>query len=1049
MPATTDTPRAIPTPIAAALQQALAGEGAAHDRLLSRLHLLELTQRFHFAVLAARHCATGEAPGPEVEALLQTLRSPALEAWTRANAELATRLAGRQDVEATLKPLVALHGGDGSQHWRAATDALLAAWQRLSAAPGDRVAREAERMLDETDAALIALASALCTLPRLTPLWLRRKERLGNGTTHATLWVLDGAQPRPISLSTPSDMHALPTRATFLPLGGGQVLSLGPYVHTIQPRGEQPPAACLLAGWDPEDRSFLYSAPNVPEPVRLVPQEYASTLDDLRHLHHMRDFGFRQRALEPDLADALAAAVAANEPPTEPARVALPHSQVGAAQGTREAAPAPSAGQPAAPGNRGDDLSAPQAAPRLQANLEDGTSSSDLVLRCYAPQPVAHAYARTSHVSSDGRAALGWQLGFVDVTIRFLLAVLTAQRAGLGLLGGEDHKRLKQKLTNPSLGDFCRAAEGAARALVGQALDPRAQELVALYLGPPDASGEPGRSEFALHLQALVELRNEMVHMGTTCIPPETMAQSRLVEAAERIKAVCSALRVLRNHPVLYVKRSRRRADQSTEVELLRFVGMEPDRIVAVLPRGEQLPDEQPFLLLDSGTVLLVSPFLAVTASPHTGFLETQLLYRWNEVSQQLEYDTLEGGERAPLQGAGTVTLEAARAALEVAPAMACWVGAVSPECVEALRGSAHQEGLPEVPGYRLERRLGSGTSSTVFLARATDGTGGPVAIKLLERAVSRDKVQLARLAREHAILRRHPHPHMARVLDFLEAPRPALVMEHIVGEDISQRVARGPIAPEVAARLAMEVLDALSSIHARNIFHRDVKPANVLIDTTGRARLIDLGTAKVVGETRLTLPSDVLGTIAFAAPEQLERGTVSAQADLYAVGRLLAYMVAGRITAKGAPLAGCPAELEAVIARATAEQPEDRWASAEAMREELARVFQASVVGAGPVVGDRVGDRHVVQGVLGVVEDIQLYEALEVATGEAVTLAVAGAHSRGRLLDLCQRGPRQLVRELGLQVLPGDGGLVASVFDAGVGARQRFEAEVRRFRGA
>ncbi|MEB3198142.1 MAG: serine/threonine-protein kinase [Candidatus Sericytochromatia bacterium] len=1024
MALTTLTPSTAPSLLAIAWRRAVADDGTPFERLLSRLCLVEQSQRYLFAVLAARQCGAGLPPGQRVTALYRALRAPSLEAWGLANQELAEALVGVDDLESSLRPLVDLYVID--EAFRTASVQLHDIWRMMAPEAGwpANQAGRAEHLLREGEQAFQFFLTGIAVAGGLTPLWLQRKDRGTQGETTAGVWVLQGMQPRRLTLSLSDGWHAIPTRSTFLLLEGGRVLSLGPFVCTLQPRADEPPKTCLLSGWDEADKAFTYSDSVTDASLTLLPQEYANVPEDLEHLHQL-NFGFRMRTIPASLATAIGVALAT--PAVE-----------GAAPGGEP--------KPALPGARESSMpvrevretgeSPPQV---LRRDLADQASSSDLLLRCYAPQPVASAYARAVHPGSDSREALGWQLGFVDVAIRFLLAVLTAQRIGLGLKPGRDFEQLRRKFTGPSLGDFCRAAEETARSLNGHPIDSRLQELVALYLGSSVDGSADGRSEFALHLQALVELRNQMVHQGATCLPPETMAESALAEAADRIKAVCVALRVLRHHPILYVESSKRRPDQSTTVVLRRFAGLTPDRVEVVLPRGEQLPDEQPFLLLDSGAVLLLAPFVAVGPSERTGFRETRMLYKWDLSSRLMEYDPADGGERAPLRGAVPIGFEEAIAKLAPTAAETIWEGAVAPERVEALRGAPHEEGLPRFPGYHLERRIGAGTSSSVYLGKATDGSAGQVAIKVLNRAVREDRSQLERLAREYRLLCLHPHPHIVQMYDMLTNPLPALVMEYIDGEDLGQRVARGALAPEMAVQIGMEVLDALESVHAHGIFHRDIKPANVLLDARGRARLIDFGTAKVVGEARLTMPSDVLGTLAFSAPEQLERGIVSAASDLYAVGRLLSFMTAGRITSPGAPaLPGFP-ELEAVIRRATAAQPAERWESASAMRQALAALPGSAGSPLPLQVGDRVGGRLIIRATHGAVAQTRLFEAEEEGTGELVNLAIAGPRPEDRapLLAVCQRGSRQLLRELGLQMRSDQGGLLLAVFDAGMQARQ------------
>ena len=130
---------------------------------------------------------------------------------------------------------------------------------------------------------------------------------------------------------------------------------------------------------------------------------------------------------------------------------------------------------------------------------------------------------------------------------------------------------------------------------------------------------------------------------------------------------------------------------------------------------------------------------------------------------------------------------------------------------------------------------------------RATDTRlGRDVAIKILPAEVARDPERLARFQREAQLLASLNHPHIAAIYGLDEAEgKPFLVLELVDGEDLQQRLKRGPIPVEEALDLALQLADALEAAHEKGIVHRDLKPANVKITPEGQVKVLDFGLAK------------------------------------------------------------------------------------------------------------------------------------------------------------------------------------------------------------
>jgi len=202
-------------------------------------------------------------------------------------------------------------------------------------------------------------------------------------------------------------------------------------------------------------------------------------------------------------------------------------------------------------------------------------------------------------------------------------------------------------------------------------------------------------------------------------------------------------------------------------------------------------------------------------------------------------------------------------------------------------------------------------------------------ALKLLLNP--RPTAHAKRFLQEARVLAAIRHPNLVRLLDFGESPLgPYLVMERIDGEDLGALVRRvGPLPSGRAVAIVAGVADCLEALHAQGLVHRDVKPGNVLLErATGRPVVLDLGVVKrdperlaisALDATRLSVTGEVLGTPAYMAPEQLDPtiGAISARTDVYALGALLYFLLAGR-----APYRGAVGELLLTVLRAPPPDP-------------------------------------------------------------------------------------------------------------------------------
>lgn len=265
------------------------------------------------------------------------------------------------------------------------------------------------------------------------------------------------------------------------------------------------------------------------------------------------------------------------------------------------------------------------------------------------------------------------------------------------------------------------------------------------------------------------------------------------------------------------------------------------------------------------------------------------------------------------------------------------------------------------VGGYRILRVLGRGGMGTVYLAQcppaarvASGAAPAPpelAALKVLETpSTGLDAESVARFRRECAALRALTAPGIPR---FLEAGRDGdaffCAMEYVAGETLARALERGPLTDLEVARIVDEVGEALEEIHALGLIHRDVKPGNVIRGRDGRHRLVDFGLARAKDDWALTRPSEVLGTVAYMAPELIRGEPIGDAADAFALGMTAfeaalgasplegsTYDVASRIAQGKVPragerLAGAASELVAALDGLLAADPRARMPIAEA----------------------------------------------------------------------------------------------------------------------
>lgn len=213
----------------------------------------------------------------------------------------------------------------------------------------------------------------------------------------------------------------------------------------------------------------------------------------------------------------------------------------------------------------------------------------------------------------------------------------------------------------------------------------------------------------------------------------------------------------------------------------------------------------------------------------------------------------------------------------------------------EHILGHAGPQPGDRVGPWTIRARLGAGGSATVW--RADNDAGQTAAVKIVHaEAVSQE--DLTRLAHEVRALASLEHPHIVRVLGHAMEPRRAWVaLELIEGHDLAERIRQWQRNPDPgrfdhAIRIFRETASALQHIHERGYVHRDIKPANILLDADGHVKLTDFGVVTAPEISRITMVGNLVGTIAFMAPELIAEDPVDHRADLYALGAILYTMI-------------------------------------------------------------------------------------------------------------------------------------------------------------
>ena len=288
---------------------------------------------------------------------------------------------------------------------------------------------------------------------------------------------------------------------------------------------------------------------------------------------------------------------------------------------------------------------------------------------------------------------------------------------------------------------------------------------------------------------------------------------------------------------------------------------------------------------------------------------------------------------------------------------------------------------------YEFVRRLGAGGSGVVYLANDTL-LQRPVVLKILRSGLMTAEQMRSTILREARLASAIEHPNVCAIYEVGESSEGGyIVMQYVPGQSLDQLIAKGPANLQLVLSVGIQVADGLQAAHALGIFHRDLKPQNVMLTEGGLAKILDFGLARRLhpedasfDPTKPALAKDASlaatytargGTIRYMAPEQFVTGHSSVQSDVWALGVILYELVSGRYPFARADAEdfqviraiqfsdppdlgeGASAELKSVIAACLEKNPAARYASAAEVREALKTIMKASQIETGSIPGE------------------------------------------------------------------------------------------------
>jgi eukaryotic-like serine/threonine-protein kinase len=267
------------------------------------------------------------------------------------------------------------------------------------------------------------------------------------------------------------------------------------------------------------------------------------------------------------------------------------------------------------------------------------------------------------------------------------------------------------------------------------------------------------------------------------------------------------------------------------------------------------------------------------------------------------------------------------------------------------------------IPGYEIGPMLGRGAMGVVYKARQIK-LNRLVAVKMMLGCALDDPTDKTRFHAEAVAVAQVQHPNVIQIYDVGESNGvPYLAVEYLDGGTLEQKMAGGRLSVREVIQLGYQIARGVGAAHTRGIVHRDLKPANILLNADGVPKVADFGLAKQLGAESNTMSGSILGTPQYMSPEQAagQVRRLGPQADVYALGVILYEGLTGEVPHKGSsvietlnqvrtaePLrirfrrAEVPPELEAIVLRCLHKVPAERYPTADALAEDLARVAKS-----------------------------------------------------------------------------------------------------------
>ncbi|RME59571.1 MAG: serine/threonine protein kinase [Candidatus Dadabacteria bacterium] len=265
---------------------------------------------------------------------------------------------------------------------------------------------------------------------------------------------------------------------------------------------------------------------------------------------------------------------------------------------------------------------------------------------------------------------------------------------------------------------------------------------------------------------------------------------------------------------------------------------------------------------------------------------------------------------------------------------------------------------------YEVVKCLGAGSMGLVYACRHRELPGHLVAVKVIFPEVAQDKTAAQRFRNEIFASYGVSHPNVVRAYEYIrDGDLIAYTMEYVSGGDLAERLGRGEVFPiEEAVSILKQMCLGVQAIHDAGIIHRDLKPENILLTRDGQVKIADFGIARTAHGPKLTEHGGVIGTIDYVSPEYIVNSHVDWRSDIYAMGILAYEMITAQSPFRGDSVYAtitnrlktdpkppselrveCPKELDKIILKAIARDPEERYQSAMEMYQDLEAFMPSS----------------------------------------------------------------------------------------------------------